>query len=73
MKINIEVIGESGNVLGLAYNVTGFVRNAVCISAGHKITLAAACEIFKSVTKYHNYEPIRQVYSLSREMVGKLT
>lgn len=68
----IEVIGDSGDVLGLAYNVTGFVKNAVYISAGHKITLATACDIFKAVTKYRNCEPIRQADLLSREMVAKL-
>ncbi|CAF3770213.1 unnamed protein product [Adineta steineri] len=69
----IEVIGDSGNILGLAYNVTGFVKNAVYISVGHKITLSTACNIFKSVTKYRNCEPIRQADLLSREMVAKLT
>jgi deoxyribonuclease V len=69
----IEVIGDSENLLGLAYNVTGFIKNAVYISAGHKITLSTACEIFKSVTKYRNCEPIRQADLLSREMVTKLT
>jgi deoxyinosine 3'endonuclease (endonuclease V) len=68
-----EVIGDSGNVLGLAYNVTGFVKNAVYISVGHKITLPTACNIFKSVTKYRNCEPIRQADLLSREMVAKLS
>ena len=69
----VEIIGDSGNVLGLAYNVTGFVKNAVYISVGHKITLSTACEIFKSVTKYRICEPIRQADLLSREMVTKLT
>ncbi len=69
----IEVIGDSGNILGLAYNVTGFVKNAVYISVGHKITLSTACDIFKSVSKYRNCEPIRQADLLSREMVAKLT
>ncbi|CAF1382356.1 unnamed protein product, partial [Rotaria sordida] len=69
----IEVIGDSGNVLGLAYNVTGSVKNAVYISVGHKITLATACDLFKSVTKYRNCEPIRQADLLSREMVGKFS
>jgi len=69
----IEVIGDSGNILGLAYNVTGFVKNAVYISVGHKITLPTACNIFKSVTKYRNCEPIRQADLLSRKMVAKLT
>ncbi|CAF3514551.1 unnamed protein product [Rotaria sp. Silwood1] len=68
----IEVIGNSGNLLGLAYNVTGFVKNAVYISVGHKITLTTALDIFKSVTKYRNCEPIRQADLLSREMVAKL-
>ncbi|CAF1491639.1 unnamed protein product [Rotaria sp. Silwood1] len=69
----IEVIGDSGNVLGLAYNVTGSVKNAVYISVGHKITLTTACNIFKSATKYRNCEPIRQADLLSREMVGKIS
>ncbi|CAF1062481.1 unnamed protein product [Rotaria sordida] len=69
----VEVIGDSGNVLGLAYNVTGFVKNAVYISVGHKITLTTACDIFKSVTKYRNCEPIRQADLLSREMVTKIS
>ncbi|UJR07771.1 hypothetical protein I4U23_012054 [Adineta vaga] len=68
-----EVIGDSGQVLGLAYNVTGFVKNAVYISVGHKITLTTAREIFRSVCKYRNCEPIRQADLLSREMVAKLT
>ncbi|CAM4902989.1 unnamed protein product [Rotaria socialis] len=68
----IEVTGDSGSVLGLAYNVTGFVKNAVYISAGHKITLKTACDIFKSVTQYRNCEPIRQADLLSREMVAKI-
>ncbi|CAF1092901.1 unnamed protein product [Adineta ricciae] len=68
----VEIIGDSGNVLGLAYNVTGYVKNAVYISVGHQITLPTACEIFKSVTKYRICEPIRQADLLSREMVTKL-
>ncbi|CAF4002924.1 unnamed protein product [Rotaria sp. Silwood1] len=69
----IEVIGDSGNVFGLAYNVTGSVKNAVYISVGHKITLITACNTFKSVTKYRNYEPIRQADLLSREIIEKMS
>ncbi|CAF1527342.1 unnamed protein product [Rotaria sp. Silwood1] len=68
----VEIIGDSGAVLGLAYNITGFVKNAVYISAGHKITLKTACDIFKNVTKYRITEPIRQADLLSRELVAKL-
>ena len=68
-----EVIGDSGAVLGLAYNITGSIRNAVYISAGHRITLKTACEIFQSVTKYRICEPIWQANLLSREMVAKMT
>ena len=68
-----EVIGDSGDILGLAYNVTGFIKNAVYISVGHKITLPTALKIFESVTKYRNCEPIRQADLLSREKVSKLT
>ncbi|CAF4784350.1 unnamed protein product [Rotaria sp. Silwood1] len=69
----IEVISDSGNLLGLAYNVTGSVNSAVYISVGHKITLTTALDIFKSVTKYRNCEPIRQADLLSREIVAKLS
>ncbi|CAF1488162.1 unnamed protein product [Rotaria sp. Silwood1] len=65
--------GDSGNVFGLAYNVTGSVKNAVYISVGHKITLITACNTFKSVTKYRNYEPIRQADLLSREIIEKMS
>lgn len=69
----VEVMGDSGDILGLAYNVTGAIKNAVYISAGHKITLKTACEIFKSVTKYRICEPIRQADLLSRELVLKIS
>ncbi|CAF3096037.1 unnamed protein product [Rotaria sp. Silwood2] len=69
----VEVISDSGDILGLAYNVTGSVNSAVYISVGHKITLATACNIFKSVTKYRICEPIRQADLLSREIVAKLS
>ena len=69
----VEVTDDSGNVLGLAYNVTGSVKNAVYISVGHKITLATACNIFRSVSKYRICEPIRQADFLSREIVAKLS
>ncbi|CAF1929913.1 unnamed protein product [Rotaria magnacalcarata] len=68
-----EVNGDSGNILGIAYNVTGSVKSAVYISVGHKITLKTACDIFKSVTKYRNCEPIRQADLLSREIVAQLS
>ncbi|CAF0804459.1 unnamed protein product [Didymodactylos carnosus] len=68
----VEVKGDSGAVLGLAYNVTGFVKNAVYISAGHKITLQTAKDIFKTVTKYRITEPIRQADLLSRKLVAEL-
>ena len=68
-----EVNGESGDVLGLAYNVTGSIKNAVFISVGHKITLPTALNIFRSVTKYRICEPIRQADLLSRAMVTKLS
>ncbi|CAF3907567.1 unnamed protein product [Rotaria magnacalcarata] len=69
----LEVNGDSGNILGIAYNVTGSVKSAVYISVGHKITLKTACDIFKSVTKYRNCEPIRQADLLSREIVAQLS
>lgn len=69
----IEVTDDNGNVLGLAYNVTGSVKNAVYISVGHKITLMTACDIFRSVSKYRICEPIRQADLLSREIVAKLS
>ncbi|CAF2514622.1 unnamed protein product [Rotaria sp. Silwood2] len=69
----IEVTDDSGNVLGIAYNVTGSIKHAVYISVGHKITLKTACDIFKSVTKYRICEPIRQADLLSREIVAKLS
>lgn len=68
-----EVIGDSGSSLGLAYNVTGFVKNAVYLSVGHKITLSIALNIYRHVTKYRICEPIRQADLLRREMVTKLT
>ena len=69
----VQVTGDSGQVLGLAYNVTGSVKNAVYISVGHRITLETAWQIFQSVTKYRICEPIRQADLLSREMVAKLS
>lgn len=69
----IEVKDDNGNILGIAYNVTGSVKSAVYISVGHKITLSTACDIFKTVTNYRNCEPIRQADLLSREMVAKLS
>lgn len=69
----VEVVGDSGEVLGLAYNVTGFVKNAVYISVGHKITLPTALEVFKTTSKFRICEPIRQADLLSRELVAKLT
>jgi len=68
----VEIYGDSGYLLGLAYNVTGFIKNAVYLSAGHKITLSTALTIFQTVTKYRNCEPIRQADLLSRELVAKL-
>jgi len=69
----VEVKDNHGNTLGLAYNVTGSVKSAVYISVGHKITLATACQIFQSVTKYRICEPIRQADLLSRQIVDKLS
>ncbi|CAF1315000.1 unnamed protein product [Adineta ricciae] len=69
----IEVNDDSGNVLGIAYNVTGSVKNAVYISVGHKITLATALQIFESVSQYRICEPIRQADLLSRQMVANIS
>lgn len=69
----IEVVGDSGSILGIACNVTGSVKSAVYISVGHKMTLKTAFEIFKSVTIYRNCEPIRQADLLSREIVAKIS
>ena len=69
----VQVIGDSGQVLGLAYNVTGSVKNAVYISVGHRVTLETARKIFQSVTKYRICEPIRQADLLRRETVAKST
>ncbi|CAF1256513.1 unnamed protein product [Adineta steineri] len=69
----IEVLDDSGNVLGLAYNVTGSVKNAVYISVGHKITLTTALHIFQLVTQYRICEPIRQADLLSRQLVANIS
>lgn len=69
----VEVRDDHGQVLGLAYNVTGSIKSAVYISVGHKITLQTACNLFQSVTKYRNCEPIRQADLLSREMVANIS
>ncbi|CAF0759982.1 unnamed protein product [Adineta steineri] len=69
----VEVTDDSGNILGIAYNVTGNVKNAVYISVGHKITLQTALNIFQSVTEYRICEPIRQADLLSRAMVARIS
>ena len=68
----VQVVGDSGAVLGLAYNITGSLKNAVYISAGHKITLQTACDIFKKVTKLNITETVHQADQLSRDLVAIL-
>ena len=46
-----HVMGDSGAFLGLAYNITGSVRNAIYISTDHTITLKSACDAFQFVTR----------------------
>ena len=69
----VQVIGDSGQLLGLAYNASGSAKNAVYISVGHRITLETVRKIFQSVTKYRIWGPTRQVDILRREMVTKLS
>ena len=69
----VQVIGDSGSILGFAYNVTDSPENTVYVSAGHKVTHQTACDIFKKVMKLNVVDPAQQADQLCRNMVAVLS
>jgi len=64
-----EIRGDSGNILGMGFNVTGTVENSIYMSLGHNITMDSAIKLIKHVTKYKVTEPVRQADLLSRSLI----
>lgn len=67
----VEIIGNSGRMLGYAYNATGTIKKAIYLSAGNNISHEKALEIVRSVNKYRISETIRQADKLSRMLVNE--
>ena len=67
----VEIIGNSGTMIGYAYNSTGSIKKAIYVSAGNGISQKQSMEIIRHVNKYRISETIRQADKLSRMMLAE--
>lgn len=65
----VEIIDDTGRMLGYAYNPTGAVHSGLCVSAGHMISQRTAMELVKSVSIHRVVEPVRHADLLSRSLL----
>ncbi len=64
----IEIVGESGSILGAALKSANNTTNPIYVSIGHKISLASAIKIVNKCCIYRIPEPIRNSDILSKTL-----
>ncbi|KVH91432.1 endonuclease V isoform X1 [Cynara cardunculus var. scolymus] len=73
-NVNIDftsLIGDSGNILGVALHSSKGSFKPIYVSIGHRISLASAVDVVKRTCKYRVPEPIRQADIRSRDYLQK--